>query len=197
MTTTVQRLDSECPGARPQSHAVPTHSAARESFCLIGATKRGLIVIVSHTERGDTIRIISARRATRHESGRPMKKISKAKRTSDGMRVEYDFSGGVRGKYAARHCAGTNVVMLDPDGSHLQGRRGRQPGASGHYRCCAGSPPPAKIGQDSEHYARLTIRGVSGHGAPRGAGSPGGGRRAPHCWGRCLPWPAGAPGRWW
>ena len=48
-------------------------------------------------------------------SGRPMKKISKAKRTSDGMRVEYDFSGGVRGKYAARYRAGTNVVMLDPD----------------------------------------------------------------------------------
>ena len=44
-----------------------------------------------------------------------MKKISKAKRTSDGMRVEYDFSGGVRGKYAARYRAGTNVVMLDPD----------------------------------------------------------------------------------
>lgn len=44
-----------------------------------------------------------------------MKKISKSERSSDGMRVEYDFTGGVRGKYAARYRAGTNVVMLDPD----------------------------------------------------------------------------------
>jgi hypothetical protein len=31
------------------------------------------------------------------------------------MRAEYDFRGGVRGKYAARYRAGTNVVVLDPD----------------------------------------------------------------------------------
>lgn len=31
------------------------------------------------------------------------------------MREEYDFSGGVRGKYAARYAEGTNVVLLDPD----------------------------------------------------------------------------------
>jgi hypothetical protein len=34
---------------------------------------------------------------------------------ADEMRPEYDFSGGVRGKYAARYAAGTNVVLLDPD----------------------------------------------------------------------------------
>lgn len=28
---------------------------------------------------------------------------------------EYDFSGGVRGKYAARHAEGTNAVLLEPD----------------------------------------------------------------------------------
>jgi hypothetical protein len=28
---------------------------------------------------------------------------------------EYDFSGGVRGKYAARFAQGANVVVLDPD----------------------------------------------------------------------------------
>jgi hypothetical protein len=28
---------------------------------------------------------------------------------------EYDFSGGVRGKYAERYAAGTNVVVLEPD----------------------------------------------------------------------------------
>ena len=31
------------------------------------------------------------------------------------MRPEYDFSAGVRGKYAARYAAGSNVVVLDPD----------------------------------------------------------------------------------
>ena len=31
------------------------------------------------------------------------------------MRAEYDFSGGVRGKHAARYAQGTNVVVLDPD----------------------------------------------------------------------------------
>jgi len=31
------------------------------------------------------------------------------------MRREYDFSKGVRGKYAARFAEGTNVVVLDPD----------------------------------------------------------------------------------
>ena len=28
---------------------------------------------------------------------------------------DIDFSGGVRGKYAARYAAGTNVVVLSPD----------------------------------------------------------------------------------
>jgi hypothetical protein len=31
------------------------------------------------------------------------------------MRPEYDFSGGVRGKYAQRYAEGPNVVVLDPD----------------------------------------------------------------------------------
>jgi|WetSurMetagenome_2_1015567.scaffolds.fasta_scaffold20261_8 hypothetical protein len=44
-----------------------------------------------------------------------MKKTSKPTRTSDGMRTEYDFSGAVRNKYAARFREGTNVVLLDPD----------------------------------------------------------------------------------
>jgi len=31
------------------------------------------------------------------------------------MLGEYDFSGGVRGKYAGRFSHGSNVVVLDPD----------------------------------------------------------------------------------
>ncbi len=43
-----------------------------------------------------------------------MKKNSKSN-SSDEMRPEYDFSGGVRGKYAQRFREGTNVIVLDPD----------------------------------------------------------------------------------
>ena len=31
------------------------------------------------------------------------------------MLEEYDFSKGVRGKYAKRYAKGTNVVVIDPD----------------------------------------------------------------------------------
>ncbi len=31
------------------------------------------------------------------------------------MADEYDFVGGVRGKYARRFAAGTNLIALDPD----------------------------------------------------------------------------------
>ena len=31
------------------------------------------------------------------------------------MMEEYDFSKGVRGKYANRYAEGTNVVLIDPD----------------------------------------------------------------------------------
>ncbi len=31
------------------------------------------------------------------------------------MRIEYDFSKGVRGKHAAQYAAGTNVVVIEPD----------------------------------------------------------------------------------
>ena len=46
-----------------------------------------------------------------------MKKVNKPKRAvaRDEMRDEYDFSGGVRGKYAARFAEGTNLVLLAPD----------------------------------------------------------------------------------
>jgi hypothetical protein len=42
-----------------------------------------------------------------------MKKESK--KDSDGLREEYDFSRGERGKYATRYAEGSNVVVLDPD----------------------------------------------------------------------------------
>ena len=42
--------------------------------------------------------------------------MKKAKREKDrDMLPEYDFSQGVRGKYAKRYAEGSNVVVLSPD----------------------------------------------------------------------------------
>lgn len=43
-----------------------------------------------------------------------MPKAKKRSSTSE-IRSEYDFSHGVRGKYAKRYAKGTNVVLLEPD----------------------------------------------------------------------------------
>jgi hypothetical protein len=45
-----------------------------------------------------------------------MKKAPKrSSKSSNGMRSEYDFRGGVRGKYATRYETGANVVLIAPD----------------------------------------------------------------------------------
>jgi hypothetical protein len=43
-----------------------------------------------------------------------MKKAVRTLRDPD-MLDEYDFSKGVRGKYAERYAEGTNVIVLSPD----------------------------------------------------------------------------------
>ena len=35
--------------------------------------------------------------------------------SDDEMRPEYDFSGGVRGKYYEAYTQSSNIVVLDPD----------------------------------------------------------------------------------
>jgi uncharacterized DUF497 family protein len=45
----------------------PDHSVGEERFVLIGQSERRRLVVVAHVERGELIRIISARLATRHE----------------------------------------------------------------------------------------------------------------------------------
>jgi len=45
-----------------------------------------------------------------------MRKVTRRRRpATDDILPEYDFSDGVRGKYAARYAQGTNVVVLDAD----------------------------------------------------------------------------------
>lgn len=47
--------------------ADPDHSQAEERYVLIGRTHRNRLVVVAHTERGERIRIVSAREPTPRE----------------------------------------------------------------------------------------------------------------------------------
>jgi hypothetical protein len=46
----------------------PDHSEGERRFITIGESARGRVILVAHLDRGDRIRIISARRATRREA---------------------------------------------------------------------------------------------------------------------------------
>ena len=45
----------------------PAHSQAESRFIILGQSHLGRILVVAHTERGDNVRIISARPASRRE----------------------------------------------------------------------------------------------------------------------------------
>ena len=45
----------------------PDHSMGEERLVTMGQSRTGQLIVVCHLEQGDTIRIISARRATSHE----------------------------------------------------------------------------------------------------------------------------------
>ena len=76
----------------------PDHSGSEEREITIGHSIRGQLLFVSHFERGDRVRIISARSAS------SMKKVS-AKRATDALRPEYDISQ-LKGEFAESTFAG-------------------------------------------------------------------------------------------
>ena len=45
----------------------PDHSLYEERYITFGVSERGRLIVVSHTEEGETIRIISARNASKGE----------------------------------------------------------------------------------------------------------------------------------
>lgn len=45
----------------------PDHSVAEERFITVGTSKAGHVLMVAHTDRGESVRIISARKTTRRE----------------------------------------------------------------------------------------------------------------------------------
>jgi len=90
-----------------------SHSDAEDRYVTIGETLFSEVLVVTHAERGDRIRIISARRAaTRSEKRRYMKKDFDMINDLDDIEAEYDFSGGVRGKY---YRPGKTIIRMTID----------------------------------------------------------------------------------
>ena len=67
---------------------------------------------MSSTPKEATIFVLSARESRADENDELMRK---APEKNNEMLQEYDFSQGIRGKYAQRYARGSNVVVLEPD----------------------------------------------------------------------------------
>ena len=71
--------------------------------CWLSSTRNGVIISAS-----------SAPGVPADENARVMKRATD-KAAEPEMRAEYDFSQGIRGKYARRYAQGTNVIVLEAD----------------------------------------------------------------------------------
>jgi hypothetical protein len=83
-----------------------------------------------------------------HTSGESMADNAKQ---DDAMRDHYDFSGGQRGKYAARYAEGTNVVVLAPDVARL-------------------SPTSIEVNEALRTFVRMSARTARAKAAPKKRG---------------------------
>lgn len=96
----------------------PDHSDDEERFITIGATFWDEVLVIGHTYRDERIRIITARRATHAERRLYMdEKFDRLhdKHLEDDLRPEYDFTGGVRGKFYQGRGRLVTRVSLDED----------------------------------------------------------------------------------
>lgn len=91
----------------------PDHARSEERFVIIGRSSTNKLLIVVHTVREARIRLISAR--VRQSMKDATTKKPRSKRTTVEMKAEYDFSSGVRGKYADLYRRGVNVIVLEPE----------------------------------------------------------------------------------
>jgi uncharacterized protein len=87
----------------------PDHSVMERRFVTMGRSFDGKL-LVSFTPTEAIISASSVQEARVDESENCLKKKS-----NNGMRAEYNFSRGERGKHARRYAEGANVVVLDPD----------------------------------------------------------------------------------
>src|SRR5215213_89996 len=91
----------------------PVHSFDEQRCVITRLSYQSRPLVVVHSDRGDKIRI-SVRGWRLLLKGRNMNQESNKEPDAD-MLDEYDFSGGVRGKYVNRLATGSKVVVLDPD----------------------------------------------------------------------------------
>ena len=100
--------------------SAPDQFVGESRYILIGRSLVSRLLVV-FTLNEASVRASSApvwRRGASVESMKKPSRTPKAVRTepaSDDMRAEYDFSEGVRGKYAKPYANGSNLVLLDPD----------------------------------------------------------------------------------
>jgi|ERR671933_2594125 uncharacterized DUF497 family protein len=91
----------------------PDHSEDEERYLIVGESNRGRLLIVSYTERGDVIRLISAREVTRAEREAYEEVKSEME---DELRSEYDLKSlRVRKLGSGRKSFGGTTVRLEPD----------------------------------------------------------------------------------
>jgi uncharacterized DUF497 family protein len=88
------------------------HSSYEERRILIGAT--AAFASWSSSIWNEAIESASSAPARRHEQNRSIMRDMNDD-TADPMLDEYDFSGGVRGRYAGRFSADSTLVVLDSD----------------------------------------------------------------------------------
>lgn len=88
----------------------PDHSAGEERLLTIGQSTAGQLVVVCHSNKGLPFALFRLA-----EPQLMNEKTMKHKVKEPEMRTEYNFSGGVRGKYYKRYMESSNVVVLEPD----------------------------------------------------------------------------------
>jgi len=110
----------------------PGSSIAEQRFYHVGTSSGGQVLIVAMRTATRTSGLSAlVRRRGANENN--MKEKTEKRTGRDDLRREYDLSKlkGVRGKYAARYRAGTNLVTLSPDGRKVfPMAAGKQPCAS-------------------------------------------------------------------
>jgi uncharacterized protein len=97
------------------------HSSDERRYIIVGLSNKNRLLLVAFVDRGSTIRIVSARQATRRERRNMKKRTTKG---NDDLKPEYDFdySKSRPNHYAAR-LRGSSVhrtndvvmVSLEPD----------------------------------------------------------------------------------
>ena len=98
----------------------PDHSATDEDGTFCSGCRTATVSWLSSMWNAAIISASSVHDWRPDVRGRTMKK-AEAKRSTREMRDEYDFTGGVRGKYAERFAEGANVVVLEPDVARVFG----------------------------------------------------------------------------